>query len=355
MKHLLFTLLLLSAVSCKKMNHTSGALNLPLDGKSYLSVPHTGSTLLRFKVLNLALREILHDQTDLTEIEKISSGEELNELKLTKKELEDYRRIRSNQAEIVVSYNNRVDIYFAPDGVSKEALIDKLAILSEDGSRLYWAQGAESKLEKGRVYYIVNSTMGEIMSNDFRFHTRQENLGEIKNNFVMNFSRYQKVRLSLDVSLIQKDLGVVEIRGVKKHCTTELNESQLCEPCSFKIQRLTGKELELPEKNVDFVSLKINEKEMTLNELGAVKLKNNEWELYLDFEKLIDQSQGHDVRLELFFKKESPRIVRMSGYDYSENCQNRDYVEIADLTLRRSIEMRAQIAGRNLEIESFEE
>jgi hypothetical protein len=356
MKYLMFTFLIVCSIACKKINQTSGPLNVPVDGKSYLTVPiKDGSFSFRYKLLNLALREILQDQSELTEIEKINSGEELGELKLSKKEMEDYKRIRSSRAEIVVSFSDHVDIYFAPDGLAKEEAIEKLAILSENNSRLFWAQNSDSKLEKGRVYYVVNSTISEIQANDFRFHNSTENVDEIKNNLTMNFSRFQKVKFLLNVNLFQKDLETVKITGPKKHCTTELNESQLCEPCSFKMLRPTGKEISRVDNNLESIMLKINENIISLKDLGAVQLKNNLWELKLDFEKILSSTQDHRVKLEWLLKSESPNIIQLRGYDYSENCQIRDHAEVIDLTPRRIVGVNIYVAGRDLEIESIKE
>jgi hypothetical protein len=344
----------ISIISCKRINQTSGPTNIPLDGNSYLSIPNKSvSNVFRMKILNLALRDFLQDQTELEESEKIIPGEELGGLKLSKKELEDYRRIRSNQAEIVVSYADRTEIYFAPAGLSKIEAQEKLAILAEAHSKLYWTQNPDRVLEKGSVYFVANSSLEEILTNDNNFHTSEEFVDEIKENVVLNLSPYQKVHFYFDVAFLKKELAVFEISGKKKACSAEITEAQLCDPCSFKIKRTTRREVELALPNDEFINLKINDKEMRLKDMGISKIKNGSWELILDLSKMQSLTHGLPVKLEWVLSKETQINFLSLGYDYSENCQMHDYAENIDLTPRKKIGIKAQIFGRNLEIESF--
>jgi len=353
---MLMGFILISIFSCKNINQTTGPMNVPLDGKSYLSIPNkSASNAFRLKILNLSLREILQDRSELLENEKINPGEELGELKFTKKELEDYRRLRSNQAAIIVSYLDRTEIYFVPAGLSKLLAQEKLALLAEGDSKLYWAQNSDVTLEKGSVYFIANSNINEILANDLHFHKSEEMFQEIKGNLLMKFSSYQKVHFYLNPFLIKKELAEVEIRGRRKACTAEMTEAQQCEPCSFKIKRASGREIKTPEENTDFIAIKINDKEMSLNDLGAIKLKSGTWELILDFSKLPNLTHGRPIKLEWVQRRESQQNFLSMGYDYSENCLIRDYVENIDVTAREHIEMRTQIFGRNLEVESIKQ
>jgi hypothetical protein len=64
-------------------------------------------------------------------------------------------------------------------------------------------------------------------------------------------------------------------------------------------------------------------------------------------------TRGLPVKLEWVLSKENQINFLSLGYDYSENCLIRDYAENINLTPRKKIEMKTQIFGRNLEIESF--
>jgi hypothetical protein len=353
MKYVLMGFFLVGLISCKNINQTSGPKNVPRDGNAYLSISKKNlSNEIHFKVLNLALREILKDQTELLENEKINPGEELGELKLSKKELDDYRLLRINQAEIVVSFSDHTEIYFAPDGLTKVEALEKLALISESNAKLFWAQNPDERLEKGSVYYLANSNISEILANDLRFHQSEKDLGEIKSNLSMSFTRYQKVYFEIRVTNLQKELAVIETRGRNKACSWEKVESQQCGPCSFKMKRTTGREIEVHNDDSEFIGLMLNNEEILLKDLGIKKLKNGKWEFALDFSKIHSLANSKEIKLELILKKESPNIVLSPGFEYSENCSIRDYVESIDVTPIKHIEVKTKILGRNLEIES---
>jgi hypothetical protein len=75
----------------------------------------------------------------------------------------------------------------------------------------------------------------------------------------------------------------------------------------------------------------------------------------LDFSKLPNLTHGRPIKLEWVQRRESQQNFLSMGYDYSENCLIRDYVENIDVTAREHIEMRTQIFGRNLEVESIKQ
>lgn len=353
MKYILMGFFLVGLISCKNINQTSGPIKIPRDGNAYLSITKKSlSNEFHFKILNLALRELLKDQTELLENEKINPGEELGELKLSKKELDDYRLLRINQAEIVVSFSDHTEIYFAPDGLTKVEALEKLALISESNAKLFWAQNPDERLEKGSVYYLANSNISEILANDLRFHQSEKDFEEIKNNILMNFTSYQKAYFQIHVTNLQKELAVMEMRGRNKACSWEITESQQCGPCSFKIKRVTGREIEIHNEDSEFIGLKINNEEILLKDLGIKKLKNGIWELVLDFAKIPKLTNGREIKLEWILKKEEALNFYSQGFDYSENCSIRDYFENIDMTPRRRIEFKTKIFGRNLEIES---
>jgi len=91
--------------------------------------------------------------------------------------LSQYNKLQSHCTKIVVSYKNRVEIYFAAAGLEIKTLIKNLNIIHENNHPITIFSHGE-KTAVGEVVYILNAGTLEMKLNDRNFHRSEFEINE---------------------------------------------------------------------------------------------------------------------------------------------------------------------------------
>jgi hypothetical protein len=181
MKSTLLFLVLLELSACKNVNQTAGPVKLPFDSRPYTvnSLTSTGSSLRK---------KLLHE-VYLSQRESMDKNVE----QVSEKDLEaikDDSNLNNNFAKLIVSYADKEELFYIPEGIKKEEVVSLLSLRLEQGKSWIW----KSNLLKAKTSYLIEASSQEVLENEKSFSTMTTSKLEMVYPF-------QVVEISLQVSM----------------------------------------------------------------------------------------------------------------------------------------------------------
>lgn len=228
----LLLLISLMLVSCKKENlHKTNPVIMPAEQRSYLSHSHEiGDSQFRNKLLNqLVEQKFPTDKTDSV----VKNYDELEGMNLTKDDLKTYMEKERLMAKLVVSYTDRLDVYFLPRGVALSNIASQLGLKAEAGRVLKWMSTADKTVE-GQSLYLINVNHEDLMENDKKVYQEVYNYQDFneKKGFVLADGR--EAEISLKHLFYKEQVVSQEFNGRVVKCTRDLMEAGMCGQCKYK-------------------------------------------------------------------------------------------------------------------------
>lgn len=176
----LFLLTFSLVVSCKKSPQTSHKINLPFDARPF-SINNTSfnESILRKKLLHaIYIAQKVSVQADAD--------------KIVPEDLEDIHddvNYNYNFSKLIVSYADREELYYIPEGIDKKDLLSALSLKLESGKSWVW----KSDIKKRQTAYLIETSSTEVLVNEKLFSSTVTNsLSEIY--------PFQTIEISLQVS-----------------------------------------------------------------------------------------------------------------------------------------------------------
>jgi hypothetical protein len=163
---IILLLLTIAVFSCKHSNPTSGKINLPFDTRA-------------FSVNNFALdgsatrKKLLHEvyitkkNLPQNESDKIVSSEQ--------EDIKDDINYNKNFAKLIISYSDREELFYIPDGLKKEDIFTTLSLKLNKEKKWIW----KSELKKGQTAYLIEASPREVLLNEANFAITHANTLEI--------------------------------------------------------------------------------------------------------------------------------------------------------------------------------
>jgi hypothetical protein len=361
MKHslfftLLFTQLFLS-VACKNTNTTSTdpyARNLPFNNAIYLSIPHQDDqSILRRKLLNLSLNDQLKNIDEVDESAKIKNGDEFkfanNSFKSSVLNLAEYEKFKSNAAEVIVSYNNRLEIYFVPTGIERKKALAQLGVTAGPEAKLSWVGETDTFLVKDKVYFLLSASKINLLENDAYFSQQKISLGDYFNEKMFTFSNNQILELEVNVDYSQKETEFAVLRGQKIKCTRDMQEAGVCDPCNYKLETPTGRLVKKDLESSELVDLDIiiNGKIYPLKELSPVKTPNGNFKVILNLKKLIKTERAS---VQIFQNTQYPVLKQVQAVEVAPTCESKNISNTIDITPTVKMNLELNVKGRILSL-----
>ncbi len=355
MKWLLVCLTTFELLGCDPQNQTKGNKKIIFDSQPHLVIHHEkDQSLLRRKLLNLVLRKHFNDKSYLREEEKIKNGDEFKlvaaDFSMSAKEMQQYRVMRNKCAEIIVSFMDRIEIYFVPENISRESAVEQINIFPDSEAQFTWVNNENTLLKRSEVSFLASSTNQEVLENDSHFFKEEISLGEKFLDKKITISSLQKIKMVIESTLFDKEAVVVHEVGKRLKCTKDMQEADLCEPCDYKIKRPSGKEIAHFPKSIQdlHLNLLINGKEVMLQNFVNQELDNGKWIFFLDFSLI---ARDHDeISLQWKSVAFAPQVEMVTPFDYGPNCRQEKFNAVLDLTGRIVSKMTLEISGRNLHL-----
>lgn len=360
MKHFLFLTLLFFTVACDTTNTTSTdptVRHMPFDNSAYISIPHQeGQSILRRKLLNLSLTNQLKKAENpavMDEEMKIQEGDEFNftndAFQSSSLNLEEYKTFKSNAAEVVVSYQNRLEIYFVPTGIARNKAFTQLGVIEEADATFTWVESPDDFLVKGKVYYLLSSTKTNLKENDGYYNQQKISLGEQFNEKILSFSSNQIVELELNVNYFLKETyNSLTINRPVKFCTLDMRDAEMCNSCSFKLEKLTGGLINKPLENSDLIDLDIiiNEKKYPFKDLNPIKAKNGNFIVTLNLKKM---SAVNGIIFQIRQNPPSQVFRNVAATEVSSYCRDSNTTLLLDMTPVVKMNAELNVKGRSLD------
>ncbi|MBC7540033.1 MAG: hypothetical protein H7281_14515 [Bacteriovorax sp.] len=355
MKHKLLLTLLFLSVACKNINSTSSdpnARNLPFDNSAYLSIPHhDDQSILRRKLLNLSLSNQLLKNDEVDENSKVKNGDEFNftndGFNPSSLNLEEYKKIRANAAEVIVSYKDRLEIYFVPTGIERSKALAQLGVITEPGATLSWVDSPDNFLLKNKVYYLLSATKNNLLENDVHFNQQKISLGNDFNEKVLSFSNNQILELEVNVDYSLRETTLVVLRGQNVKCTRDMHEAGVCDPCQYKLEAPTNRFIKIPLETSELVDLDIiiNGKNYPLNELNPIKDLNGIFRVNLNLKKLVKTDMAS---IEIHQNTQYPVLKKVQALEMESTCAIKNVSNTIDITPTVKINLELNVKGRIL-------
>ena len=348
---LIFLSLFLS-IACNNNSTTNNPAirNYPFDNKAYFKITHQeDQSILRQKLLNLSLTNLLNKASQLSDVEKIKQGDEFRfstgKFKSPRFDLLEYNKMKSIAAEVIVSYSNRLEIYFVPVGIERNNALNQLALNTEPGESLSWIDSTDYTLLKNKVYYLLSSNKAQLLNNDIHFNSQKIIIEESFNQKTFNFSKNQVMEIELNINYLVKETSLQGFNGTKRKCTRDMQEAGLCEECTYKMETLTGRFIKKSLENIDLVDLDIfiNEKKYNLNDLNPIKDTNGHFKIILDLKQLVDTSL---VNIQILQNIQNPVLKMVKATDVASMCAAQNMNNIIDVTPSVKINFEMKVLGR---------
>lgn len=354
MKHFLLKFSLLSvtfcaAIACKNTNSTTNELSarkLPFDNSVYFTVPHLeGRSSLRKKLLNQALAIKLKSNVEMNESQEIKK----DDTKFSTSNLTEYKNFKKNAAEVIVSFRDRLEIYFVPNGISREKAFQQLALEPESDASFFWIGSSDAYLMKEKSYFLISTTNKEMRENDVYFNNSVENLGSDFNELYFSFSSSQIISLKVKAEYFIKETTYALLTGNRNRCRGSDWESGNCGSCEYKMEAPTGALIKTTLDTASFVDLDIiiNGRSYPLLELRPLKDKDGNFIVTLDLKKIVTTDL---VTIEFRKNLQVPVLKDVIGVEYSDGCAGRGHTKKIDVTPSLKIDLEMNIQGRNLSI-----
>ncbi|MDO9183730.1 MAG: hypothetical protein Q7U04_15050 [Bacteriovorax sp.] len=235
--------LLFLSISCK--NNSTGKPNTTkkVETHAYLSINHSDEqSVLRRKLLNLALNDSMDIKIEKIESPKVLAGDEFkffdDSFKPDEVNMLEYKNLKPSSAEIIVSFKNHQEIYFVSEGISRETAFKQLNLVSDLDAQFYWLETSNTTLLKDKTYFLVNATKSEMKDNDVYFNQQKINLGSDFNGKNFVFSKHQVVELKIRAEYFSKETFIPTsfLVGQRGPC-----QPFVCIPCLYKVETLSEK------------------------------------------------------------------------------------------------------------------
>jgi hypothetical protein len=348
-------LILFSA--CGKKNSTSTDLRVRknfYNPSAYLTIKHhSEDSILRRKLLNSILDSRIEINPKLVEKSLIADEDEFKfsgeKTIFSNYNIEEYKNLSENSAKLIVSFEDRLEIYFLPSGILKEKVLSDLHLEASEQRHFDWIQSDVEFLTKGKIYYLVSSKKTDLLDNDIYFHNQFLALGESFNEKIFTFSKYQVLELKLAVDYIEKEVVVSTLRGQSIKCTKDMREAGMCDPCFYKIEVLSGQMVKNSLETTQLIDfdIHINGKKYSLADFHPVKEKNGSFKILIDLKKILTD----EFASVQFTKNAQPTVTKVvRTFEETSMCAHHNVESKFDITPSVNMNLDLNVRGRTLKL-----
>ena len=202
-----FTFLL---VACNNNMVNSKTQTIPFESRAFsVHDLSNNSSVLRMKLLH----EIFMSKKEL----KLKEEEKISEHDLAN--IKDDKEFNLNFSKLIVSYADKEELYYIPEGSKKDNIIALLNLPENPDKSWVW----KSDIKKGQTVYLVEVNAEEVLENEKKFSI------SITNSLKQIYP-FQDIELSLDVESSMPKLVSEELSVRLKKCNQPENpEACFCQ------------------------------------------------------------------------------------------------------------------------------
>jgi hypothetical protein len=314
------------------------------ENKVFMTIDHSKSSLLRQKLLNTvvqsAFKEPLVKKEHVVESrDEFIIGDKRQEMLIQDEVI--YKENEQWMTKVVVSYEDRLEIYFVPDGILVSRLITVLNLKPDNSRTFLWVNPRINSTQRGNTLYLLSLSHDDLILNDQDFYQEEYKLGNQFSEKVFSILKNQKIKLKVNYEFFVQAGVTVQFKGANPFkCTRELAEMGDCSGHHYK-RVVNGGSFEKTEMlNFDLLGFEvvIDNKSFLPTNLRAVHVAAGSFSAFIDTNELVDQDSYN-----ISFKTSSPAaLLRPShNFDITPGCRpaHTSYTEAFGTQSNFSIEM----------------
>lgn len=352
MRASLIILSLAVLVSCGKKSNNLGS-SVVMDAfeqKSFITIPHEeNKSLIRSKLLNSLVEQTFPALVE-NPSSKIQNNDELKNYEMPEKDLKNYQDKERGYNKVIVSYQDREEVYFVPERALVANLISDLELSAGADRVLKILPGASEKTYKGGVVYIVSVNHEDLMKNDHNFYKIQTNALKGVNGQSLLIDSYKGVILSVDYEFYLQKLAPQSFGGKVIRCTRDLIEAGMCGvQCGYVRNMPSGAFEKGTEQNLGNLgfAVKYGNKTVSASDLVITNQTSNHFDVKIESQ----EASGDDYALEVVQLASSTYQRSAPGYNYT-NCGAADQNVNGNVTIQSKVNFSVTmtILGRGAEL-----
>lgn len=200
------------------------------ENKVFLSIDHPNDvSLLRQKLLNTVVQSALKDPLRKTS-DSISFRDEFIINNMDKDILlQDeviYKENEQWMSKVIVSYRDRLEVYFVPDLILVSRLIDVLNLKADADREFLWVNPHLKSTAKGSTFYLLSLNHDDLIANDEYFYQEEYDWGADYSTKELNILKNQKVEIKVNYDfLVQTGVPQRFLGSNRLKCSRDLVEA----------------------------------------------------------------------------------------------------------------------------------
>lgn len=344
---ILFSLLF---IACKKENQVSQhAVVKSSEQKSFITIAHNeGESVFRNKIMNAIVEGKFPDEKEVSALKK---GDELIGYEMNKRDMELYRQREQESTKLIVSFSDRLEIYFVPKQVVVKGLIDQLGLRAEAQRRFKWLNADEVQTAPGQTLYLISINHEDLMENDKKFYQENYDLRDLPAKKSFSVESYREVLVNLKYQFFREVPVVKNFTGKKIPCSRELLESGGCGFCEYKKSIPSGQYQRAFNASLDElgVKMKLDGQDVTLANLAG-QLKSAEEVIF----RFTPETLVTGVALKIELEKINPlsRVVNLP-VERNHLCTEDEGRGSITLGNKAHVDLKVTILGRGEKLRSI--
>lgn len=246
--------------------------------------------------------------------------------------------------KLIVSYTDRIEVYFIPEYVPLELIISKLGLKAEEERTFRWIKTDVSKTYNGARLYLVSLNIDDIIKNDQSFF---EEAYDYNNQYLgqkIKLAPGKMIEIDFAYNILIQNEETSSFTGIGTSCTRDLIEAGMCGPCHYS----RNTPAESYSKVTDFpisdmgVAVRMNDNIFNISEMKS-KITSGNIKINIDS---TDFNFTRSIDIEIISNGITSLKKYTSGHSYSGFCKSTSNGEEINLKRKLDASVKIKVLGR---------
>lgn len=327
------------AMSCKKENVIDNPIqSLSVFSRNALVIKHDeNASLMRNKILNSFVEEKFPSNNLAF---SIGVHDELLDADILQRDLNDYIEYEKSMSKLVVSFSDRLEIYFLPEGFPMTETASILNLKTEPGRTFKWIKHSTVKAYPGGKFFLASLNFEDIVKNDQNFF--QENKGFNKNVRQLSYTLTPGTALEVtgEFDVYRQKEAIAEVIGEYTFCRYD-RKLPGCGQCIYKMESVLNEFEKMPAPSITEIDLriKLNDSDFSIDEMKP-ELSERRF-------KFIINSEDKNVKMALSAGRDYvDEVKNVDGFDYNISCGDKKVKETHRVKKKMEVSFQMKVLGR---------
>jgi hypothetical protein len=328
------------------------------ENKVFLSLEHPhDASLLRQKLLNTVVQSALKEPLRKTS-DKIFFRDEFI-INNTKRDIlaQDEVIYKENElwmSKVIVSYQDRLEVYFVPDQILISRLVAVLNLKADADREFLWVNPHLSATAKGSTFYLLSFNHDDLIANDESFYQEEYDWGADYSTKELNILKNQKLEILVNYNFMAQTGVPQRFKGSNSlKCSWEYIESGTFCGQHYYTRIVNGGSFEKAQMN-DLAKLgldiEVGKKFYNPTQLNAHLVSDGFFKISVNPSELVDLDSYR-----IAFKAFTPPayIKKVMNYDLTPGCNPIHTSATEAFSAQSSFKIRLKVIGRGERLRSI--